>query len=193
VALNRIRNTASATVGGAFFEDDINDIEEVLSLANSLRSPNRGTASEDDTTASLMSRLNQVRRPRSPTPIIRRSVSPVTYYVPQNTIPAPAMFRGPTFSPPSQRGRLAPESDAPQRRCTHGQRGQGGTRVAWCSLYFQFQDTFRAQLSLCLISRHDLLTCLLHSDLNVTSDVTTSRVLFPSKADDKYLQHMYVW
>jgi hypothetical protein len=113
-ALNRIRNTASAMVGGAFFEDDINDIEEVLSLANSLRSPNRGTASEDNTTASLMSRLNQVRRPRSPTPIIRRSMSPVTYYILQNTIPVPATFRGPTFSPPSRRGQLASKSDAPQ-------------------------------------------------------------------------------
>jgi hypothetical protein len=39
-ALNRIRNTASAMVGGAFFKDNINDIEEVFSLANLLRSPN---------------------------------------------------------------------------------------------------------------------------------------------------------
>jgi hypothetical protein len=65
--------------------------------------------------------------------------------------------------------------------------------LAWYSLYFQYRDTFRAQLSLCLISRHDLLTRLLLSDSNVTSDVTTSRVLFPSKADDKYLQHTYAW
>jgi hypothetical protein len=129
-ALNRIRNTASATVGGAFFEDDINDIEEVLSLANSLRNPNRGTASEDNATTSLMSRLNQVRRPCSPTPVICRSMSPITFHVPQNLIPASSMLRGPTVSPPSRRGRLAPESDAPQRRRTRGQRGQGGTRVS---------------------------------------------------------------
>jgi hypothetical protein len=38
-ALNHIRDTASATPGGAFFEDDINDIEQVLSLARSLRDP----------------------------------------------------------------------------------------------------------------------------------------------------------
>jgi hypothetical protein len=38
-ALNRIRDTASAMPGGAFFEDDINDIEQVLSLASSLRDP----------------------------------------------------------------------------------------------------------------------------------------------------------
>jgi hypothetical protein len=89
-ALNRIRETASATPGGAFFEDDINDIEQVLSLASSLRDPRRGTASEDDATASLMSRLNQVRRPRSPTPVIRRSRTPITYNVLQNIIPNPA-------------------------------------------------------------------------------------------------------
>jgi hypothetical protein len=53
-ALNCIRETASATPGGAFFEDDINDIEQVLSLASSLRDPRQGTASEDDATASLM-------------------------------------------------------------------------------------------------------------------------------------------
>jgi hypothetical protein len=89
-ALNRIRETASATPGGAFFEDDINDIEQVLSLASSIRDPRRGTTSEDDATASLMSRLNQVRRPCSPTPVIRRSRTPITYSVPQNTIPNPA-------------------------------------------------------------------------------------------------------
>jgi hypothetical protein len=71
--------------------------------------------------------------------------------------------------------------------------GKEGLGLAWYSLYFQYRDTFRAQLSLCLISQHDLLTRLLHSDSNVTSDVTTSRVLFPSKADDKYLQHTYAW
>jgi hypothetical protein len=38
-ALNRIRDTASARPGGAFFEDDINDIEQVLSLARSIRDP----------------------------------------------------------------------------------------------------------------------------------------------------------
>jgi hypothetical protein len=65
--------------------------------------------------------------------------------------------------------------------------------LAWYSLYFQYWDMFRAQLSLCLISRHDLLTRLLRSDSNVTSDVIMSRVLFPSKADDKYLQHTYAW
>jgi hypothetical protein len=100
-ALNRIRETASATPGGAFFEDDINDIEQVLSLASSLRDPRRGTASEDDATASLMSRLNQVRRPRSPTPIIRRSRTPVTYNIPQNNIPSSSTFSTPVLSPPS--------------------------------------------------------------------------------------------
>jgi hypothetical protein len=129
-ALNRIRDTASATPGGAFFEDDINDIEQVLLLARSIRDPRRGTASEDDATASLMSRLNQVRRPRSPTPIIRRSRTPVTYNVPQNTIPHSSTFPTPVLSPPSRRGQLASESDAPQRRRTRGQRGQGGTRVS---------------------------------------------------------------
>jgi hypothetical protein len=129
-ALNRIRETASATPGGAFFEDDINDIEQVLSLASSLRDPRRGTASEDDATASLMSRLNQVRRPCSPTPVIRRSRTPVTYSIPQNTIPNPASLPTPVFSTSSRRGQLAPESDAPQRRRTRGQRGQGGARVS---------------------------------------------------------------
>jgi hypothetical protein len=129
-ALNRIRDMASATPGGTFFEDDINDIEQVLSLARSLRDPRRGTASEDDATASLMSRLNQVRRPRSPTPIIRRSRTPVTYNVPQNNIPSSSMLPTPILSPPSRRGQLASESDAPQRRRTRGQRGQGGTRVS---------------------------------------------------------------
>jgi hypothetical protein len=129
-ALNRIRETASAMPGGAFFEDDINDIEQVLSLASSLRDPRRGTASEDDATASLMSRLNQVQRPRSPTPIIRRSRTPVTYNIPQNDIPSSSTFSAPILSPPSRRGQLAPESDAPQRRRTRGQRGQGGARVS---------------------------------------------------------------
>jgi hypothetical protein len=129
-ALNHIRETASATPGGAFFEDDINNIEQVLSLASSLRDPRRGTASEDDATASLMSRLNQVRRPRSPTPVICRSRTPVTYNIPQNAIPNPAALPTPVFSPPSRRGQLAPESDAPQRRRTRGQRGQGGARVS---------------------------------------------------------------
>jgi hypothetical protein len=129
-ALNRIRETASATPGGAFFEDDINDIEQVLSLASSLRDPRQGTASEDDATASLMSRLNQVQRPCSPTPVIRRSRTPITYSIPQNTIPNPAALPTPVFSPPSRRGQLAPESDAPQRRRTRGQRGQGGARVS---------------------------------------------------------------
>jgi hypothetical protein len=129
-ALNRIREMASATPGGAFFEDDINDIEQVLSLARSLRDPRRGTASEDDATASLMSRLNQVRRPRSPTPVIRRSRTPITYSIPQNTIPNPASLPTPVFSTSSRRGQLAPESDAPQRRCTRGQRGQGGARAS---------------------------------------------------------------
>jgi hypothetical protein len=129
-ALNRIRDTASATPGGAFFEDDINDIEQVLSLARSIRDPRRGTASEDDATASLMSRLNQVQRPCSPTPVIRRSRTPVTYNVPQNTIPSSSTLPTPILSPPSRRGQLAPESDAPQRRRTRGQRGQGGTWVS---------------------------------------------------------------
>jgi hypothetical protein len=129
-ALNRIRDTASAMPGGAFFEDDINDIEQVLSLASSLRDPRRGTASEDDATASLMSRLNQVRRPRSPTPVIRRSRTPITYNIPQNVIPNPATLPTPVFSPPSQRGRLASESDAPQRCRTRGQQGQGGARIS---------------------------------------------------------------
>jgi hypothetical protein len=129
-ALNRIRETVSATPGGAFFEDDINDIEQVLSLASSLRDPRRGTASEDDATASLMSRLNQVRRPRSPTPVIRRSRTPITYSIPQNIIPNPATFPTSVLPTSSRRGRLASESDAPQRRRTRGQRGQGGTRIS---------------------------------------------------------------
>jgi hypothetical protein len=129
-ALNRIRETASATPGGAFFEDNINNIEQVLSLASSLRDPRRGTASEDDATASLMSRLNQVRRPRSPTPVIRRSRTPITYSVPQNTIPNPATFPTSVLPTSSRRGRLASESDAPQRCRTRGQRGQGGARIS---------------------------------------------------------------
>jgi hypothetical protein len=116
--------------GGAFFEDDINNIEQVLSLARSIRDPRRGTASEDDATASLMSRLNQVRRPCSPTPVIRRSRTPITYNVPQNTIPNPATLPTSVFSTSSRQGRLASESDAPQRRHTRGQRGQGGARVS---------------------------------------------------------------
>jgi hypothetical protein len=40
------------------------------------------------------------------------------------------MLSTPILSPPSQRGRLAPESDAPQRHRTRGQRGQGGARVS---------------------------------------------------------------
>jgi hypothetical protein len=129
-ALNRIRETASAMPGGAFFEDDINDIEQVLSLASSLRDPRRGTASEDDATASLMSRLNQVRRPRSPTPVLRRSRTPVTYSVPQNIIPHPTTLPTSVLPTSSRRGRLASESDAPQRRRTRGQRGQGGARIS---------------------------------------------------------------
>jgi transposase InsO family protein len=103
-ALNRIRETASATPGGAFFEDDINNIEQVLSLASSLRDPRRGTASEDDATASLMSRLNQVRRPHSPTPVICRSRTPITYNVPQNTIPNPATLPTSVLPTSSRRG-----------------------------------------------------------------------------------------
>jgi hypothetical protein len=122
-ALNRIRDTASATPGGAFFEDDINDIEQVLSLACSIRDPRRGTASEDDATASLMSRLNQVQRPRSPTPVIRRSRTPITYNIPQNDIPSSSTLPTSVLSPSSRQGRLASESDAPQRRHTRGQRG----------------------------------------------------------------------
>jgi hypothetical protein len=38
-ALNHIREMASATPGGAFFEDNINNIEQVLSLARSIRDP----------------------------------------------------------------------------------------------------------------------------------------------------------
>jgi hypothetical protein len=129
-ALNRIRDTASATPGGAFFEDNINNIEQLLSLARSIRDPRRGTASEDDATASLMSRLNQVQRPRSPTPVIRRLRTPITYNILQNTIPNPATLPTSVFSPPSRRGRLASESDAPQRCCTCGQRGQEGARVS---------------------------------------------------------------
>jgi hypothetical protein len=129
-ALNRIRNTASATPGGAFFEDDINDIEQVLSLARSIRDPRRGTTSEDDATASLMSRLNQVRRPRSPTPVIHCSRTPITYNILQNTIPNSTALPTPVLSPPSRRGQLAPKLDAPQRHRTRGQRGQGGARVS---------------------------------------------------------------
>jgi hypothetical protein len=77
-----------------------------------------------------MSRLNQVQRPRSPTPVIRRSRTPVTYNIPQNTIPNPASLPTPVFSTSSRRGQLAPESDAPQRRRTRGQRGQGGARIS---------------------------------------------------------------
>jgi hypothetical protein len=129
-ALNRIRETASAMPGGAFFEDDINDIEQVLSLASSLRDPRQGTASEDDATASLMSRLNQVRRPRSPTPVICCTRTPITYSVPQNLIPHTATLPTSVLPTSSRRGRLASESDAPQRRRTRGQRGQGGARVS---------------------------------------------------------------
>jgi hypothetical protein len=103
-ALNHIRDTASAMPGGAFFEDDINDIEQVLSLARSIRDPRRGTASEDDATASLMSRLNQVRRPRSPIPVICRLRTPITYNVPQNIIPNPATLPTSVFSPSSWQG-----------------------------------------------------------------------------------------
>jgi hypothetical protein len=129
-ALNHIRDTASAMPGGAFFEDNINNIEQVLSLARSIRDPRRGTASEDDTTASLMSRLNQVRRPCSPTPVIHRSRTPVTYNIPQNVIPSSSTLPTSILSPSSRRRQLASESDAPQRRRTRGQRGQGGTRVS---------------------------------------------------------------
>jgi hypothetical protein len=129
-ALNRIRDMASATPGGAFFEDNINDIEQVLSLARSIRDPRRGTASEDDATTSLMSRLNQVRRPCSPTPVIRRSRTPITYNIPQNDIPSSSTLPTSVLPPSSRRGRLASKSDAPQRRRTRGQRGQGGTRVS---------------------------------------------------------------
>jgi hypothetical protein len=129
-ALNHIRETASATLGGAFFEDDINDIEQVLSLACSLRDPRRGTASEDDATASLMSRLDQVRRPCSPTPVICRSGTPITYNVPQNIISHTATFPTSVLPTSPRRGRLASESDAPQRCRTRGQRGQGGARIS---------------------------------------------------------------
>jgi hypothetical protein len=127
-ALVRIRASSSTMQGGAFFEDDVNDITTILSLANSLRDPNQGTQSEDDVTAGLMSQLNQVRRPCSPTPVIRRSQSPATFTTTRSNIPISATSGGPVFSPPS-RGVL-PESDAPQRRRTHGHRGQGGTRVS---------------------------------------------------------------
>jgi hypothetical protein len=47
-----------------------------------------------------------------------------------------------------------------------------GGRVApglvWCSRYFQYRDTFRAQLSLCLLLHHDSLTHHHHSALNTT-------------------------
>jgi hypothetical protein len=97
---------------------------------------------------------------------------------------SPLLLDGDNWHP----NRMLPSDAAPV-----DSEGKEGLGLAWYSLYFQYRDTFRAQLSLCLISRHDLLTCLLHSDSNVTSDETTSRVLFPSKADDKYLQHMYAW
>jgi hypothetical protein len=127
-ALVRIRASSSATQGGAFFEDDINDITTVLSLAHSLRSPNRGTQSEDDVTAGLMSQLNQVRRPCSPTPVICRLQSSATLTTSRSTIPISAASGRPVFSSPC-RG-MAPESDAPQRRRTRGHRGQGGTRIS---------------------------------------------------------------
>jgi hypothetical protein len=97
---------------------------------------------------------------------------------------SPLLLGGDDWHP----NRMLPSDAAPV-----DSKGKEELGLAWYSLYFQYRDTFRAQLSLCLISRHDLLTRLLLSDSNVTSDVTTSRVLFPSKADDKYLQHTYVW
>jgi hypothetical protein len=140
-----------------------------------------------------MSRLNQVRRPRSPTPVIRRSRTPITYSVPQNTIPNPAALRTPVFSTSSRRGQLASESDAPQRRRTRGQRGQGGARVS----VVQPVLPVSGHVSRPAESVSDLTTQLTHPppllgfERNI--GVTTSCVLFPSKADNKYLQHTYAW
>jgi hypothetical protein len=109
-----------------------------------------------------------------------------TFQVPPRFLPqfSPLLLDGDDWHP----NRMLPSDAAPV-----DSKGKEGLGLAWYSLYFQYRDTFRAQLSLCLISRHDLLICLLRSDSNITSDITTSRVLFPSKADDKYLQHTYVW
>jgi hypothetical protein len=106
---------------------------------------------------------------------------PPPHFLPQFS---PLLLDGDNWHP----NRMLPSDAAPA-----DSEGKEELGLAWYSLYFQYRDTFRAQLSLCLISRHDLLTRLLHSDSNVTSDVTMSRVLFPSKADDKYLQHTYTW
>jgi hypothetical protein len=97
---------------------------------------------------------------------------------------SPLLLDGDNWHP----NRMLPSDAAPV-----DSEGKEELGLAWYSLYFQYRDTFRVQLSLCLISRHDLLTRLLLSDSNVTSDITTSRVLFPLKADDKYLQHTYAW
>jgi hypothetical protein len=65
--------------------------------------------------------------------------------------------------------------------------------LAWCSLYLQFRESFPAQLSLCLISCHDLLTRRLHLGSASMSDSIMSHVSYSWKVDDKYPQNMYVW
>jgi hypothetical protein len=77
-----------------------------------------------------MSRLNQVRKPRSPTPVIRRSRTPITYNIPQNILSNTATLPSSVLPTSPRRGRLASKSDAPQRRRTRGQRGQGGAQVS---------------------------------------------------------------
>ena len=46
-ALHRIQASSSATPNGAFFEEDVADIKEVLSLASQLRHPDHGPEATD--------------------------------------------------------------------------------------------------------------------------------------------------
>ena len=58
--LHQIRASSSATPGGVFFEEDVADVEEVLSLASQLRHPDCGPEAMDPETSHLMEQLRLV-------------------------------------------------------------------------------------------------------------------------------------
>ena len=92
--LHHIRTTSSAMPNGAFFEEDIADVKEVLSLTSQLRHPNCGPEAQDPITANLMERLRLICGHDSEQVVFCNPLFTLLQHTTphhQNTIPVPAV------------------------------------------------------------------------------------------------------
>ena len=118
-ALHHIQASSSATPNGVFFEEDVADIEEVLSLASQLRHPDRGPEATDPKTSHLMEQLHLIWSHNSKQVVFRGPLFALPHQGtphPQNTIPVLAVpvSEDTMDTPSSGPVPVAPQSDAPE-------------------------------------------------------------------------------